>query len=120
MPPAIAFQLMSRMRTAASVLSATIWAMPPPMTPAPRTPASATSTRRGGDALLLRLFHQEEEADEVLRDVAADDQRHDVLDLARQAALDAGGHAVLHDVDGLRAAPGSGRASAPARPCAPC
>ena len=43
-PPAIAFQLMSRMRTRASVLSAMICAMPPPITPAPRTPAAVTST----------------------------------------------------------------------------
>ena len=69
-PPAIACQLMSRIRTSASVLSAMICAMPPPITPAPRTPASRTSTRRGGDAVLLRVLHQEEEADEVLRDVA--------------------------------------------------
>ncbi len=42
-PPAIAFQLMSRIRTAASVLSAMSCAIPPPMIPAPSTPALLTS-----------------------------------------------------------------------------
>src|SRR5205807_2140250 len=40
-------------------------------------------------------------ANEVLRDLClrSDDERDDGFDLAGEAALDAGGHAVLHDVD---------------------
>jgi hypothetical protein len=61
----------------------------------------ADLNRRCGDALFLRLIHHEEEADEVLGDVAgrAGNQRYDFLDLARESALDAVSHTVLHDVD---------------------
>ena len=51
-------------------------------------------------ALVLRVFHHEEEADEVLGDFALD-ERHDFVDLAGQAALDAAGEAGLDDVEGL-------------------
>jgi hypothetical protein len=102
-PPAIACQLMSRMRTFASVLSAMICAMPPPITPAPRTPACSTSCGLAAMRIFLRILHQEEEADEVLRDVAAD-QRNDLVDFALQAALDAARHPFLHHLDALSGA----------------
>ena len=56
--------------------------------------------RLGGDFVLLRLLHHEEEPHEILRDVA-EDQRGDFFDFAFESPLDPARHSRFHDFDRL-------------------
>ena len=100
--------------------------MPPPMTPAPRTPTRAIfrgltpapGPERLDARLLLDLFHPEEEADEAPHDGRAD-ERSDPFDLELERLRERLRRSPSRRRRAPRAAPDSGPSSPSGRPGAP-